>query len=143
MRRRIIALLLLTVLTSLSLFIGGADEAMAASGGGCSGWAGTTTGSGGFGAKACISAPAYGTGRPDGYVRIAWVKYSSCTIKVAGVRVGDRKIMSQASYGCPSFNTSSYYVLAPSFHATSGSYVSIVTITGTILGPHSPNLNLP
>ncbi|MFD8412035.1 hypothetical protein ACFV2Q_09750 [Streptomyces sp. NPDC059650] len=113
--------------------------ANAASGGGCSGYGGETWWDG---MRACISAPSYGTGRPDAYIALSQ-GHPACTIHIVAFRWSDSAIMSRADYPCPSGPIYEWHYTAPDFYATSGGYSTAVSISGSAALIRSPELRLP
>ena len=120
--------------------------AEAASGGGCTGYA---SGALWVQYEACISALAPGVGRPDAYMsfvppgKVRFFDFAGCKIFIAGVRLSDKRIMSQAVYPCPAKPAYKKRYAAPDFRANNGRYATFVSVRQAVGILFSPPLTLP
>jgi hypothetical protein len=112
----------------------GAGVAQAASGGGCGGK--TTTRWGSF--AACIGAPFFGIGRPDGYVTLA-ANHPPCNIVIDAYDSGG-SVVSTKTFSCPKTANNVRYI-GNDFPGY-GTYFTVVYVANVSSGA-SPNLNLP
>jgi hypothetical protein len=132
-------LLVIGLIATLFSF-GSVNPASAATGGGCNSYYGL------YGTyRPCISAPSYGTVRPDFYL---WLhaNHPTCAFTLYVVKSGGGTI-SHVTYNCPSGAVSGKHYSAIGFQAYSGSYATVVVTTiGTLdcsRGCRSPYITMP